>query len=112
MEQNKIPTAEKWLLNHKQLSKHDVAEYDEGGYLGVNDNKLYEIMIEFAKLHVKASLEAAYEKAKVVLVENCDDHTPYWGPCVTCGRYDNPMIPSNEVDKESILNAYPENLIQ
>lgn len=41
--------AEEWLLNQKELSIYDVAEHDEGGYLGVNEEKLYEIMIEFSK---------------------------------------------------------------
>jgi hypothetical protein len=59
MENNKIPTAEEWLLNHDTLSQFDVEEHDEGGYLGINSNALYKIMIEFAKMHVEAALEAA-----------------------------------------------------
>lgn len=55
----KIPTAEEWLLNHKEMSKYDVESYDEGGYLGVNEGALYKMMIEFAKLHVEAALKAA-----------------------------------------------------
>jgi hypothetical protein len=53
-------TAEQWLLNHKTLSVYGVVEFDEGGYLGVDDDKVYEIMIEFAKLHVEAALKAAH----------------------------------------------------
>lgn len=51
---NTLPTAKEWLSNHKELSVHDVASYDEGGYLGVDERALYTIMIEFAKLHVEA----------------------------------------------------------
>ena len=58
----KIPTAEEWLLNHKEMSKYDVASYDEGGYLGVDEEALYKIMIEFAKLHVEAALKEASDK--------------------------------------------------
>jgi hypothetical protein len=53
-----IPTAEQWLANHQQLSHYDVAEYDEGGYLGVNEAKLYQIMIEFAKMHREAIIKS------------------------------------------------------
>lgn len=56
---NTLPTAEEWLSNHKELSVHDVASYDEGGYLGVDERALYTIMIEFAKLHVEQALKAA-----------------------------------------------------
>ena len=52
---NTLPTAEEWLSNHKELSVHDVASYDEGGYLGVDERALYTIMVEFAKLHVEAT---------------------------------------------------------
>jgi hypothetical protein len=85
MENKIIPTAEEWLLNHKELSKYDVAEHDEGGYLGVNEDNLYKIMIEFAKLHVEAALKAAYENIEYTEV---DSSVPY-------------------VVKDSILNSYP-----
>lgn len=52
-----IPSAEQWLRNHKELSMYNVAEYDEGGYLGINENKLYQIMIEFATMHTQAAKE-------------------------------------------------------
>lgn len=66
METNKIPTAEEWLLNHKELSIYDVADYDEGGYSGVNENKLYTIMIEFAQFHVNKALK---EVANSVVIQ-------------------------------------------
>jgi hypothetical protein len=86
-----LPIAEEWLSNHKKLSKYDVVEHDEGGYLGVNEENLYKIMIEFAKLHVEAALKEASEKAKTIYIEP--------DGCATGDYYD--------VDKESILNSYP-----
>lgn len=65
---------------------------------------------EFARRHVTAALKAAIEqvKTKNITIPNCDDHTPYWGACVTCGLLDNPdVIIGSEIDKESILSAYP-----
>ena len=59
--EDKIPTAKEWLLNHKELSSHDVAYYDEGGYQGVDEDNLHKIMIEFAKFHVEAALKSASE---------------------------------------------------
>lgn len=52
-------------------------------------------LIEFAKLHVKAALEAAAENVEL----------DYWeGSCRECG--------SNKVNEKSILNAYPDDNIQ
>jgi hypothetical protein len=89
--EDKIPSAEDWLSNHKELSSYDVAYHDEGGYQGVDENKLYKIMIEFAKLHVEAALKAASVSAEI---ENCGN--PY-----------DPSDDSKCVSETSILNAYP-----
>ena len=86
---NTIPTAEEWLLNHKELSMYDVEEHDKGGYLGVNEEALYKIMTEFAKAHVKQALEAATKEL------------PYDDRC----NQDHML-------KQSILNAYPESNIK
>jgi hypothetical protein len=43
-------------------------------------------MIQFAKLHVEAALKAASENADTIHIRNTNDY---------------------EIDKESILNAYP-----
>jgi hypothetical protein len=67
-------------------------------------------IIEFAKLHVQAQQEAIIKNIELedITQPNCDDHTPYWGACVTCGRIDNPdIIIGAKVKEESILNAYP-----
>lgn len=64
--------------------------------------------IDFAKLHVEAALKAAQEIIGKNTVPNCSDHTPFWGVCVTCGRYDNPEIPAdNQTIKDDILKCYP-----
>jgi hypothetical protein len=55
-------------------------------------------MVEFTKLHVQAALKAAAEKAELKAYS-------YTG-CFECGREDM------SIDENSILNAYPENLIQ
>lgn len=54
METNKIPTAEEFALDH---------EIGNTKRISIEDAK--EVMIEFAKLHVKAALESASEKAMV-----------------------------------------------
>lgn len=99
---SKIPTAEEWLDNHKELSEYDAESHDEGGYSGVNRQGLYRIMIEFAKLHVKAALETAYKNGKIDFTDESGTDT-------------STMYLTNEtaikINKESILSAYPENLI-
>ena len=89
--EDRIPSAEEWLSNHKELSSYDVAYHDEGGYQGVDENKLYKIMIEFAKLHVEAALKAASEKVSL---------TDFAYEFLQEGAYD-------AIDKETILNDYP-----
>jgi hypothetical protein len=61
---------------------------------------------------IKNTLKTAAEKAEVVMRDNCSDHTPYWGHCVSCGRTDNPSIPTEEVDKQSILNTFEETYLK
>ena len=87
----RLPTAKEWLLNHKELSIYHLEEYDEGGYLGVNEEALYKIMIEFAKLHCEEQSKAILEKAKVKKT-------------VTSGGI---RSIKHVVDKDSILTAYP-----
>jgi len=77
---NVTPTAEKFLLLYPD-------EYYPGevfGEFAYKANVVYEAMVEFAKLHVKAALEAAARKAQ-----------GYHG------------AGDSNVDKDSILNAYP-----
>ena len=41
-------SAKKWLENHKTFSHYDLEDYDEGGYIGINEDNLHEIMEEYA----------------------------------------------------------------
>jgi hypothetical protein len=97
--ENNIPTAKELLENN---------HINEG--FKIDDECTYDIsedsMIEFAAMHVEAALKAAAENAKVVMIESCSHHTPYWGVCGTCGSYSSEMIPTEELDKDSILNSY------
>ena len=100
----KIQTARVFINNN-------IDRYDSS----ISTLKVEEMLVEFTKLHVEAALKAAAEKVitKGIYAPSCDDHTPYWGPCVSCGRRDNPdVLIGEEVDKESILNAYPLSNIQ
>jgi len=68
--ENKIPTAEEFMYeNLESMDQRDVEH----------------IMIEFAKLHVQAALEAASEHAEIDMLEFYDF----------------------ELNKQSIFNAYP-----
>lgn len=84
---SKIPTAEEFF---KKL-QGNLEDYDEGGYLGLNEKEGAKMLIEFAKLHVQEALRCASEDAR-------------------CDWYDHDEI-SNEklyrVEKDTILSAYP-----
>jgi hypothetical protein len=76
----KIPTVEEFMTDEYQIKHY-----------GTILLKPKQAAIEFAKLHVKAALEAAADNAEV----------DYWrGDCQCCQ--------SNKIDKRTILNAYPE----
>ena len=68
--------------------------FDEGNFNNVTD-----MLIEFAKMHVQEALKQANEKASVTPVDHEEisegSFRPIWG-----------------VDDESILNAYPLDLIK
>jgi hypothetical protein len=72
-----------------------------------NQTSAEQLAIDFAKFNVKAALQKASEEVEIIMTDNCDNHTPYRGVCIDCGRYDNPKIPTNEVNKKSILESYP-----
>ena len=79
METNKVPTAEEFAKNNHPMKTYPVD---------------WNVMIEFAKLHVKAALEAAFVKIKEDAMETYGSDVPdCWSD-------------------SSILNAYPENLIK
>jgi len=73
---DEIPTAEEFLFSKVETRSKWITE----------------MMIEFAKMHVKAALEAASKSAQV--------------------GEDKFNMRSEVVDKDSILNAYPEENIR
>jgi hypothetical protein len=90
MEENKIPTAKEFLEN-KNFRYADSQE-----------------MIEFAKLHVKAALKAAAENA-TLLEDGVDIKSFRYYICNDTNYYNDVEV---DVNKESILSAYPESNIQ
>ena len=75
--ENNIPTAEEFAWSQEEDFKTILAE--------ANYQEIYNLMIEFAKLHVEAALKAAYDNIEYTTV---DSSVPY-------------------VLEESILNSYP-----
>ena len=93
MKENKIPSAEEFM-NRETLLK----------YFNDENPFITDMLIKFAKLHVKAALEAAANNLK--LYENMRSDTPQImkNPFDTnCDFY---------IDRDSILSAYPEELIK
>lgn len=80
----KIPTAEEFL---KKLDEESGTTWTE------DDDEICKAFIEFAKLHVKAALEAANSSTK----------TQEW--------IDNFINLKDRKCKKAILDCYPENLI-
>lgn len=83
-----IPTAEEYLKKHE-------------GYFTPDD------LIEFTKLHVKAALEAAYNNAELREFTKEDSKNDNY-ICHTS----NDMGDSYVLDKDSIINSYPDSLIK
>ena len=89
---NKIPTAEEILIKESILLK----TIEESGNFPLNLTRdthigtakdIKKAMIEFAKLHVEAALKKASENAEQKWIKFTED--------------------DYEIDKDSILNAYP-----
>jgi len=74
-----IITAEKFQKNYS------IEYYDEGGYQGIEEQELSKMLIEFAKMHVKQALKQSSENVESYVIEGL----------------------VSEVDRDSILNAYP-----
>ena len=90
---SKIPTAEEFARYYK---------IDKEGNHQNQDKSSYDMMIEFAKMHVKAALEKAANDVKQISKWGNNDYDS-----------ENPVGFTYEViDKDSILNAYPDTLIQ
>lgn len=86
---NKIPTVEEILDSY--------STFDEFGNRIWMLNNVLNAMKESNKLHVKAALEAAADNAEIINIGSVNSNGE------NCDYY--------EVDKNSILNAYHENLI-
>ena len=85
--------------------------YDEGGYQGLNEEDIIDMMIDFAKYHVQEALESAsknatmctnynaecYKESEESGLEYVDVHDVERG-----GEFG-----SVHIEKESILNSYP-----
>lgn len=68
----------------------------------VNERRMRAAIKEIVEAVVDKCAEEA--RTKDIISPSCNDHTPYWGACVSCGRIDNPdIITESEIDKESIL---------
>ena len=99
MSKNKIPTAEDVIK--QQWSKYPDEHIDIKSIAGqlLLKKIIQDCMIEFAKLHVKAALEAAADKA-----EKKSPRVSYYG---IGGTKEIPVVCG-----DIILNAYPETLIK
>lgn len=86
-----IPTADEILS--KYSDNYKIAPFKDRA--SVNGKHAIEAMMEFAKLHVQAALESASNK-------------------VDFDWKNNPSMDTHgvDIDKNSILNAYPLNLIK
>ena len=89
--ENKIPTAKEFRIKQNLLPDLALLRCTDGIALNCNE-RVEKLMIEFAKLHVKAALKEALESI------------PCLGSSTDIATYD-------EVEKE-VLNAYPEELIK
>ena len=89
---SKIPTAEEFLLQNN----------DKDFRLSMSGLNVSDVMIEFAKLHVEAALKEASKKS-TILENDKDIGSKYtWDAYNTSNRDID-----YEVNKDSILNAYP-----
>lgn len=123
MNENKIPIAEEFFIK-KMFPSGNIPKEDAQLWARTNESvqRSIEIAIEFAKLHVKAALESAAENSMIVLksgygrmnepdnestitkkMKIFSDEQRGFGECTYNTTF---------VDKDSILNSYPETLIK
>lgn len=96
VEISNLPTAKEFLDINYEYVKNHFLNFDKTGtetYQEYSNRKplkaLNEVLVEFAKLHVQAALQAAFHKIKSDALETCGSDIPdCW-------------------DDLSILNAYP-----
>ena len=89
MKENEIPSAEEFKIQFLKR-KGRLSEY--------------ELMIDFTKIHLEAQAKAIMEKVETCLWQNKDDFEPVENRV----KY----LLENTDFKDSILNAYPEELIK
>lgn len=83
-------------------------QFEEGPSEYLIDKEDFKLaMIEFAKLHVKAALEAASNKASI-LSDGEDIGSSFTWEAYNTSRGDIEY----EINKDSILNCYPDTLIK
>ncbi|MEI6186942.1 MAG: hypothetical protein WCP46_00370 [Alphaproteobacteria bacterium] len=96
-----LPTAQEHI-NDRGFATWFVAHSDTEGEVVINFSDCKEAMIEFAKLHVQAALEAAKDSAKLLVInsEEYTDHKDLLDE-YECGS-DTVVISAS-----SIINSYP-----
>jgi len=106
---SKTPTAEDFLQDHLEISHfYD----DKTNQMVCFSSDMQKAMIEFAKLHVEAALEAAAEKANMIGETQHNNNAP--------DQYEDFVYVSDpngpdygyRVNKDSILNAYSQENIK
>ena len=98
-----IPTAEEFYFKTEQRLEYQMATMD---CFFTPYDVIARAMIDFAQLHVKAALDAAFLNSKMRISEN--DTTEF--PSFT-DNYDDGYV-TITISKDSILSAYPEELIK
>lgn len=103
---NKIPTAAEKLMDLKTYFKRHTAS---DGKEALNGYALWEdipqVMKDFAQLHVEAALKAASDKATILMSEDGNKS-------VEVGQKAFMREESYEINKKSILSAYPKENIK
>lgn len=97
----KIPTAKEFLVSKNILRSTERINFPLNLSRDTNIQSAVDIehsLIEFAKLHVQAALQAA--------VNNAEIEEEYYSSCPECFRG------SPYIDSKSILNSYPETNIK
>jgi hypothetical protein len=104
--ENKIPTAEVFLKKEYNSSIEDIISGEYRDNIEFGKSLISQWLIDFAKLHVKAALQAAADSRCIKMFDQT------W--------YAQSLEPGTKVldrvditvDKESILNAYPDEFIK
>ena len=102
MEDNKIPTTEELF---EEYSDWCTFEERDNEYL-VDKECFQEAMIKFAKLHVTEALKQTYDNSKMKVSENGTNEYPDF-----IDNYNDGYV-TIIISKDSILNAYPLDLIK